>query len=158
MTIAMLLHNTVNCINLIISKPILCGVLLNGANGKLLSICSSIALVAIPSPFLHPQYEISLPLFSLYFLFLLFLHLPLVSAGSTYIASFLQLQSQIPSNSASSPFAHEKVWFHLPFNMDCTLFCPLLQCTHDMLNVFHFNAYHVRMILFYLSRKGLNAG
>lgn len=96
--------------------------------------------------------------FPFIFLFLFFLYRTLVSAGSTYIASFLQLQFQIPSNCASSPFAHEKVWFHLPFNTGCTLFCPLLQSTHDMWNVFHFNRYNVRMILFYLSRKGLNAG
>lgn len=67
LTIVMLLHNTVNCTNLIISKPTLCGVLPNGVYGQLLSICSSIVLVAILSLFLHPQYEISLPCFSLYF-------------------------------------------------------------------------------------------
>lgn len=91
MTTATLLHNTVNCINVIISKPILCGVLLNGANGQILSICSSIALVAIPSPFLHPQYEISLPLFPLFFI-------PTFSTSSSCQCRF-RLHCQFPSAS-----------------------------------------------------------
>lgn len=148
----MLLCSTVNCINLVI--PL--WVLPNGVDGQLSSICSSIALVAILSPFLHPQYKISLPCFSLS-LFLLFQCLPLnvkpslVSIGYTYIINFLWPYSQIPTNYAPSPFADENVCFHLPFSKECTLFCLLLQYTHDILKVFHFDWCNVRMILFCLS-------
>lgn len=124
----MLLHNTVNCINLRISKPILCGVLLNGVYGQLLSMYSFIALVATLSPFLHPQYKISLLLFSL----------------SIFIPTFsiFLLSAQAPHTLSVSfnfrPRYHQNVHLlHLhirkcDFSMECTLFCPLLQCTHDM--------------------------
>lgn len=108
----MLLHNTVNCTNLITSKPILSGVLPNGVYGQLLSICSSIALVAILSASLHPQYEISLPSFSLYFFIPTFLGLPLnvksslVSVGSHLYYKF---PGTLHSNYASSPFSNEEV-------------------------------------------------
>lgn len=157
LTIVMLLHNIVNCTNLITSKPILSGVLPNGVYGQLLSICSSIALVAILSPFLHPQYEISLPCFSLYFFIPTFSGLPLnvksslVSVGSIYIMNFLPSYTQIPSNYASSPFSDEEVWLHLPFNMECTFFCPLLQL--HMLKILHFDWCNVTKVPLSLSRK-----
>lgn len=88
----MLLYNPVNCINQRMSKVIHCGVLLNGAYEQFLSMCSSIALVAILSPFPHPQYKISLPLFSLYFF------IPTFSISSSCPCR-LHLHSQFPSTS-----------------------------------------------------------
>lgn len=64
------------------------------------SFCPSIlplscCLVAILSPFLHPQYEISLPCFSLY-LFPLVLHLPL-NVKPSLVKCRLHLYYQFPS-------------------------------------------------------------
>lgn len=125
---AMLLHNAVNCINLRISKLILCGVLLNWVYDQLWSMCSFIALVATLPPFLHPQYKISLLLFSLY------IFIPTFSVSSS-CQRRLHLHCQFPSTSDQDSINVHLLHLHIrkcDFNMECTLFCPLLQCTHDM--------------------------
>lgn len=89
----MLPHNTVNCINLSISKPILCGVLLNGAYGPFLSMCSFFHCPCCNIfSFSHPQYKISLPLFSLCFF------IPTFSISSSCQCR-LHLYCQFPSTS-----------------------------------------------------------
>lgn len=139
MTIAILLHDTGNCINLRFSKPIICGVLLNGAYGQLLSKCSSTALVAILSPFLHPQYKISLPFFPIFFYSYLFYIFPLsAQAPSTLLVSINlsprhhQIVHLLHLHATKCDFTYLSIWHvhcSAPFSsvhMICEIFFTLI--------------------------------